>query len=146
MSGVEYKLYLALVSVHVLSAIGAFGVVFAMPMIRRQLGDSGQTARLELLLARKLLTPAMGLLLLTGLVQIAWGPRGFNEPWVGSTFVLLLVLFGIAGAGITRTAKALVDGGPDPDGRLRFRLRILWQLSALLVVAAVVMMVVKPGG
>jgi uncharacterized membrane protein len=139
-SGVEYKLYLALVSVHVLSAIGAFGVVFAMPMIRRQLGDSGQTARLELLLARKLLTPAMGLLLLTGLVQIAWGPRGFNEPWVGSTFVLLLVLFGIAGAGITRTAKALVDGG------LRFRLSILWQLSALLVVAAVVMMVVKPGG
>lgn len=146
MTGVEYKLYLALVSVHVLSAIGAFGIVFAMPVISRQLDDSGQTARLELLLARKVLTPAMGLLLLTGIVQIAWGPRGFSEPWVGSTFVLLLVLFGIAGAGITRTAKALVDGGPDPDGRLRFRLGILWQLSALLVVAAVVMMVVKPGG
>jgi uncharacterized membrane protein len=146
MSGVEYRLYLVLVAVHVLSAIGAFGIVFAMPVIRRQLTDDGQRARLDLALARRVLTPAMGLLLLTGIVQVAWGPRGFGEPWVASTFLVLLVLFGIAGAGITRTAKALADGGPDPEGRLGFRLGIMWQLSALLVVAAVIMMVVKPGG
>ena len=142
MSGTEYKLYLVVVAVHVLSAMIAFGSVFAVPFVRRALGDDAASTRAELAVARRVMTPAMGLLLVTGIVQVAWGPRGIGEPWVGGTIAVLAALFAIAGV-LTRTARAQLAG---PSDQLAFRMHVLWQLAAGLVVAAVLMMVVKPGG
>jgi uncharacterized membrane protein len=142
-SGTEHRLYLALVAVHVLSAVVAFGTVFAMPLIRDRIGDDLAAARVELAVAQRVMTPAMGLLLATGVVQVAWGPRGIGEPWVGATLAVLVALFAIAGV-LARTARVALAAGPSDQ--LGFRMRVLWQLAAGLVVAAVLMMVVKPGG
>jgi uncharacterized membrane protein len=141
----EHRLYLVLVAVHVLSAVVAFGPICAVPLVRRQLRDPRAAAAVELAVCRRLLTPAMTVLLASGLVQVAWGPRALGEPWVLTTLGILLVLFALTGAGLTRTARAVAEGGPGDDQGW-FRLTVLWQLAAGLAVAALAFMVVKPGG
>lgn len=108
---------------------------------------------IELAVARRVLTPAMTGSLATGLLQVALGPFGFGDLWVTGTLAILLALFAIAGSGITLTAgravslaagREIVDDDPELLPALTYRLTLWWTTSAVLVVAAVTMMVLKP--
>ncbi len=95
----------------------------------------------------RLVTPAMTVVLLAG-AYLATDRDAWAEPWVTGTLVILFVLFGITGAFFgpqeRRAAELAMRGGPVYDEVAR-RLRLGALVAALLVVAAVVLMVVKPG-
>lgn len=144
-------LYQLCVALHVLSAIVAFGGIAVVPLLRRHAGDPVAAARVELALARRVVTPAMVGSLVTGLVQVAAGPYAFGDVWVDSGLTVLLALFALMGAGVTRDARALVaigaeaGAGGDGWGDRRRRLDRWWVLAAVLATVAVLLMELRPG-
>jgi uncharacterized membrane protein len=139
-----YELVLTL---HVLAVVVAFGTVFAYPVLSGLLGGTPAFHRAQAVLWSRLVTPAMVVVLLAG-AYLATDADAWAEPWVSATLVILLVLFGLAGAFFTpqerRAAELAVRGGPQYDDVAR-RLRLGMTAAALLVVAAIVLMVVQPG-
>ena len=154
-------LYQLCVALHVLAAITAFGGIAVVPLLRRHAGDGVAAARVERDLARRVVTPAMTVSLVTGLVQVATGPYAFGDVWVDSGLTVLLALFALMGAGVTRDAKALVAMGEGSDaagsvgaegtvtspewGARRRRLDRWWILAAVLATIAVLLMELRPG-
>lgn len=144
---------------HVLAVVIAFGVVFAYPLLDSFLlraDPAGRTAlhTLHVELARKVVTPGMTVVLLTGLYLVfrSDGPYGIDEPWVSATFAILFVLFGLTGAVLTPLDRQLAalaerDGanlGDDYRSAER-KAAIFGSLALLLVVVAIFLMVAKPG-
>ena len=140
-------MYELVLTLHVLAVVVAFGTVFAYPVLSGLLGGTPAFHRAQVTLWSRLVTPAMVVVLLAG-AYLATDAGAWAEPWVSSTLVILLVLFGLAGAFFTprerRAAELAVRGGPQYDELAR-RLRLGAFLAALLVVAAIVLMVVQPG-
>lgn len=112
--------------------------------------------RFQVFLTSRLITPAMVVILAAGIYLVIDGPYGFGDPWIGATFTILIVLFGLAGAVLTPTERRLVElarrdagsgGGPSADyEREARRYAIVGGIFGLLIVVAVFLMTVKPGG
>lgn len=141
-------MYLLSVTIHVLSAVAAFGAVFALPVVRRGAADVPTAVQTELNLVRRVVTPAMTGSLLTGLYQVATGPFGFGQVWVTATLALLFGQFAIAGSGVTRDAKralsAFEAGRTEEAHAAWFRLTGWWVIIGFLAVLAIGFMVTKP--
>jgi uncharacterized membrane protein len=145
--------------VHVLAVVLAFGVVFAYPLLeasvrRTSPGDLAVLHRLQVVLTRRLITPSMVIVLAAGL-YLALDRWSLGDPWISTTFTILIVLFGLVGAVLTPTEKRLVDlaeadkragGGPSEAYEAQARKHSAFGgLSYLLIVAAIFLMTVKPG-
>lgn len=150
--------------VHVLAVVLAFGVTFAYPFMdvaarRGHISDLAALHRFQVFLTRHLITPAMVVVLVAGVYLASDGANGydFQTSWVGITFVILIVLFGLVGAVLTPAERRMAElaerdlaGGTgqlsaDYMGQLQ-KMRIAGGAATLLVVAAVFLMVTKPGG
>jgi uncharacterized membrane protein len=154
-------LYQVVLTIHILAVVVAFGVIFAYPLIDAQIRRAGPAAlpglhRLHLALARSVITPAMVVVLLAGLYLVADGPYAMKDPWVGATFAILVVLFGLAGAVLIPTDRRLAElaerdlaaggGGPSADYERELRRAgAFGGLVVLLVVVAIFLMTAKPG-
>ncbi len=140
-------MYDLVLTLHVLAVVVAFGTVFAYPVLSGLLGGTPAFHRASGVLWARLVTPAMTVVLLAG-AYLATDRDAWAELWVSATLVILFVLFGITGAFFgpqeRRAAELAMRGGPQYDDVAR-RLRLGAFAAALLVVAAVVLMVVKPG-
>ncbi|MGH2841368.1 MAG: DUF2269 family protein [Solirubrobacteraceae bacterium] len=151
--------YDVVLTVHILAVVVAFGVVFAYPLIdgyirRTTPGNLPALHRLHVLLARRLVTPAMTVVLLAGL-YLALDRFSLGDPWISATFAILFVLFGLTGAVLTPTDERLAKlaerdlstgGGPSADyERERRKADLVGSFALLLVVAAIFLMVAKPG-
>ncbi|HWC26195.1 MAG TPA: DUF2269 family protein [Solirubrobacteraceae bacterium] len=93
--------YDVVLTVHILAVVVAFGVVFAYPVIdgyMRRASPAGLAAlhRLHVLLATRVITPAMTVVLLAGL-YLTFDRWSFEEPWISATVAILFVLFGLTG-------------------------------------------------
>ncbi len=145
--------------VHILAVVLAFGVVFTYPLLDAHLrrtspGDLVVLHRMQVLLTQRLITPAMVVVLLAGL-YLTLDRWDFGEPWIGATFAILIVLFGLAGAVFTPTEKRCAElaardrdagGGPSAEYAAEARkLATFGGLATLLVVVAIFLMTVKPG-
>jgi uncharacterized membrane protein len=152
-------LYDVVLTVHILAVVVAFGVVFAYPLIdghvrRTTPGNLAALHRLHVVIARRLVTPAMTVVLLAGL-YLALDRFSLGDPWISATFAILLVLFGLTGAVLTPTDERLAQlaerdlsagGGPSADyERERRKADLVGGVALLLVVAAIFLMVAKPG-
>jgi uncharacterized membrane protein len=150
--------YDVVLTVHILAVVVAFGVVFAYPVIDAQVRRAGPADlaalhRLHVVLARRLITPAMTVVLLAGL-YLALDRWSLGDPWISATFAILIVLFGLTGAVLTpadvrlaelaeRDAKA--GGGPSAEyEREAQRANAFGGLALLLVIVAIFLMVAKP--
>ena len=51
--------------------------------------------------------PAMAIILITGIYQVADGPWSFGDPWISATFVIVIALGALQGAYFTRTDRRL---------------------------------------
>jgi uncharacterized membrane protein len=135
--------------IHVLSAVVAFGGVFAYPVLLSRLGRSDALGAFhggQVVVWSRVVTPAMVLLLLAG-IYLATDADAWSEPWVSGSLVLLFILFGLVGAVTSqerRAAEVAVGGGPGYDAVVA-RLRQMVGIAALVVVCALFLMVVKPG-
>ena len=145
--------------VHVLAVVLAFGVVFTYPMLdayvrRASPGDLVVLHRFQVFLTRRLITPSMVVILAAGL-YLALDRYSLGDPWISSTFTILIVLFGLVGAVLTPTEKRLAElaeadrrSGGKPSEAYEAQARkfaIFGGLSLALIIVAIFLMTVKPG-
>jgi len=151
--------YDLVLTIHILAVVVAFGVVFAYPVLdvhikRAGPGDLPALHRLHLELGRKVISPAMVVVLLAGL-YMALDRYSLSDPWISATFAILFALFALMGAVLTPLDKRLLQfaesdlkagGGPSADYTRAERSAALFgSLALLLVVVAIFLMVAKPG-
>jgi len=147
--------YDVVLTVHILAVVVAFGVVFAYPVLDAQWrrgspSDLAGLHRLHVVLARRVITPAMTVVLLAGL-YLALDRWSLGDPWISATFAILFVLFGLTGgvlvpADVRLAELAERDGGASAEyQRERRKADMFGGLALLLVVVAIFLMVAKPG-
>lgn len=150
--------------VHISAIMVGFGATFAeavmfpvaMKMNPRHLP---YVHRLQLAINQYLTTPALVIVIATGIYQVSEGNWDFGSFWVSATFAIVIVIGGLLGAYFIPTDRRL---GPMVEGEIEAavggevvlsaeyqrharREGMVGTLTGVLLVAAVYLMVVKPG-
>ena len=148
------------VFIHVTAVMVGFGATFAeaiMFPVAMKVGvlHLPYVHRLQLAINTRLATPAMVVILLTGIYQTADADWGFGSFWISATFLIVIVIGGILGAYFIPTDKRLADqaareieaNGNVSEDYLRQARREggIGALTGILLIAAVFLMVTKPG-
>jgi uncharacterized membrane protein len=150
--------------IHITAAVVGLGATFAesvtfplaMKLNPRHLP---YVHRLHLAINRWFATPALVLIILTGLYQVEEGGFDIGAAWVSAGFAIVLVLGGLMGAYFIpadrrlaemaeREIAAAGDGEVvlSDDYQRRARMTgIVGSIAGVLIVAAVFLMVVQPG-
>jgi len=161
---VAISLYEVSLWVHITAVVVGFGATFAesvafpvaMKLDPRHLP---YVHRLQLAINQRLATPALVVVLLTGVYQVIDGAWGFGDFWISASFLILIVLGGLIGGYFVpadrklgaMVERELADAGPgavrlsDDYQRQARREGALGGLAGVLVVAAIFLMVTKPG-
>jgi uncharacterized membrane protein len=157
---IAVQFYDVVLSIHILAVVVAFGVVFAYPVIDAQIKRASPEQlpmlhRLHLVLAQKVITPAMAVVLVAG-IYLAADRDLFGKTWVTIPLVILLALFAITGAILTPTDRKLAElaerdlaaGGARSAeyDELAARANLFGSVALALVAVAIVFMTTKPGG
>ena len=115
--------------------------------------------RLGLAINQRLATPAMVVILITGIYQVAEDDgRGwsFGDAWVSATFLILIVLGGLLGGYFVPTDRRLAEmaerdlaaGTGEMSAEYQAgakRIGAVGGLAGVLVLVAIFLMVTKPG-
>jgi uncharacterized membrane protein len=160
----KVSFYSVVIFIHIVSAIVAFGVTFAYPIIFRALRPSDLAHapwfhRVQGNIGKFLISPAAVLILLSGLYLVWKGAYDFGDGFVGGGIAIIVILLGLGGAFFSRKEDQLIAlserdlaAGLGADGKLSDEYESVTQqvarvgmLSSALVLVAVFLMVVKPG-
>jgi uncharacterized membrane protein len=154
------SLYEISVFVHVSAVVVGFGATFAEAIMFPVAMKAGvrhlpYVHQLQLAINQRMAGPALGLIILTGIYQTIDADWGFGSFWISATFLIVIVLGGINGAYFVPTDRKLAvqaqkeldeTGDVSEDYRQKARTEgIVGAIAGLLILAAVFMMVVKPG-
>jgi uncharacterized membrane protein len=115
--------------------------------------------RLGMAINQRLATPAMVVILITGIYQVSEDDgRGwsFSDAWVSATFVILIVLGGLIGGYFVPTDRKLAEmaerdlatGAPEMSAEYQAgakRIGAIGALAGVLVLVAIFLMTTKPG-
>lgn len=156
--------YTVSLSLHIVAVMVGFGSTFALAIagpVAMALDPRHMpyVHQLSLALNRYFATPALVIVIVTGLYQVSDGNWSFGDPWISVTFTIVIILGGIMGAVFmpsARRLKALAErdvaaagGGPvklSDEYNQKARLEAIFgPITGLLLVVAVILMVVKPG-
>ena len=157
----EIDAYSISVFLHVSAVVIGFGSTAALALAFPLAMRSG-TRHLPFLhdlslgINQRMVAPAMVVILATGFYQTADGDWGFGSFWISATFAIVIVLGGITGAYFIPTdrklaamARAEIDAGDETPSaeyqRLAQREGSIGGLAGLLILAAVFLMITKPG-
>jgi uncharacterized membrane protein len=148
---------------HVSAVVVGLGSTFALAVgfpLAVKLGEPRHLPfvhHLSRAVTQRLASPALLLILITGIFQVAHTDRfEMSDPWVGATFVIVIILGGLQGAyfmGTDRKLAAMAErelaGGAtklsDDYTRQANREGGIGALAGLLILVAVFLMVTKPG-
>ena len=152
------------VFLHVTAVVVGFGATFAeavMFPVATQLDARHlpYVHRLQLTINRFLATPALAIVLLTGIYQTSDGDWGFGSFWISATFVIVIAIGGLLGgyfipADRRLGAMAEREIAEAGDGPLRMSEAYQRQartegmvgtLTGILIIIAIFLMVTKPG-
>ena len=151
-----------LVFVHVTAAVvglgASFGLAVALPLAIR-LGEPRYFPyihHLSLEITRKLASPALLIILITGVWQAINGDFDFGAPWISAAFVIVIIIGGLQGAYFQKTDRQLAKLAQDElaSGATKLSESYMRQanreggigaLTGLLIVVAIFLMVTKPG-
>ena len=159
MSLFEVSLFL-----HITAVVVGFGATFAesiafpvaMKLDPRHLP---YVHALQLAINRRFATPALVIVLITGLYQVEEAGYSFGDAWVSASFLIVIVIGGLLGGYFVPTDRrllAMVQGEVDAAGTGPVTLSEDYQrqariegmvgaLTGILLVLAIFLMVVKPG-
>ena len=155
----DIDLYDISVFVHVAAVVIGFGATFAEAiMFPVAMQASPQhlpyVHRLQLAINQRMASPALGLIILTGVYQTVdrWE---FSDFWISATFVIALVLGALNGAYFVPSDRRLAplverdlaETGAPSEAYLAQAKRqgMIGGLAGVLVLAAIFLMVTKPG-
>lgn len=149
--------------VHIVAAIVAFGVVFSYPVLEATVRRASPAAmpavhRAQLRLGQVVVTPAATIVLLAGL-YMASDRWEFSQAWLSTGMAIIAVLLGLGGAYFRPRERRLAElserdvaasgGGEvefsDEYQRLDRQVAIVGVVTYVLIIAAVWVMVTKPG-
>jgi uncharacterized membrane protein len=150
--------------VHITAVVIGFGATFAesimfpvaMKLDKRHLP---YVHRLQLAINQWFATPALVIVLATGMYQVSEHDFEFGDFWISGSFAILIVIGGLLGAYFIPTdrrlgpmvAQELASAGDrdiplsDEYQRASRTEGILGAVTGLLVVVAIYLMVTKPG-
>jgi uncharacterized membrane protein len=152
--------YTVSVWIHISAALVGFGATFAeavtfqvaMKLDKRHLP---YVHRLQLFINQRLATPGLVIVILTGFYQVSKGDWSFGDAWISGTFAIAIVLGGLLGGYFIPTDRKLgaqveqelAEGGELSEGYLAAVRRegAIGGLTGLLIIAAIFLMVIKPG-
>ena len=149
--------YQAVLVVHLVGAVVGFGgSALGTVMLRRAWADgpdaAGAVRRSFEFASNRLTEMAAYLAGIAGVVAVLIDDRWtFRQGWVTTAFILYFVWAGIVHGGLRPTSAKLaeaIDAGPersDDAERLRKRAELWSMTSNLVIVAAIAVMVTKPG-
>jgi hypothetical protein len=113
--------------------------------------EQGRIGQLALWTGTRIFAPVSAVVLILGIIMVLDGPWEFSDAWIGLGLLGIIVTAGI-GNGILapngrKIGPAMMQHGPqDPiTQRLVSRQRLFSILNAVLLIAVVFDMVVKPG-
>jgi uncharacterized membrane protein len=150
--------------VHIVAAIVAFGVVFAYPLFLRMAHHTDPRSlpyfhRTQGYVGSRLITGGATMLLVTGIYMAAASDAyDFSDPFVSAGILIVVVLLGLGGAAFAPMERRLADlatrdVGAAASGPVRLsaeyhaalrRWHLVATAAATLVLAAVLLMVIKP--
>ena len=154
------SLYEISVFVHIAAVVVGFGATFGEALLFPVAMKAGVrhlpfVHQVQLAINQRMASPALGLIILTGIYQTIDGDLGFGSFWISATFAIALVLGGINGAYFIPTDRRLAaqaqreidETGNVSDGyRSAARTEgIVGAVTGLLVLLAIFLMVTKPG-
>lgn len=148
---------------HIAAAIVAFGVVFAYPVLLatgRRVSPAAMPAlhRAQNRIGQVVVTPAATVVLLAGL-YMASDRWEFSQSWISAGVAIIAVLLGLGGAYFSpreRRLAELAERDIDASGggeivfseeyeRLARQVAVVGAATYVLIIAAVWVMVTKPG-
>lgn len=148
---------------HIAAVVVGFGATYALALtfpVAQKLSDRHlpYVHALGLAISRYLATPALVVVLVTGLYQVADDPGDaidFGDPWVSASFAILIVLGGLIGGYFIPTDRRLgamverdLESGGAPSDEYTRRARqsgAVGGLAGVLVLVAIFLMTTKPG-
>ena len=154
------SLYEISVFVHVSAVVVGFGATFAEAIMFPVAMKAGVrhlpfVHQLQLAINQRMATPALALIIVTGIYQTIDGDWGFGSFWISATFLIAIVLGGMSGAYFIPTDRRLAtmvqrdidEAGQPSEEYLRESRRegIVGAVAGLLVIIAIFLMVTKPG-
>jgi uncharacterized membrane protein len=150
--------------IHVTAVMVGFGSTFALAVttpvaLKLDPRHLPYVHQLELVLNRFFASPALVIVIATGFYQVSQGNWKFGDFWISGTFAIVIAIGAIMGAVFMPTAKQLktlserdiaaAGDGPvtlSEEYNAKARLEAIFgPVTGLLLVAAVFLMVVKPG-
>lgn len=154
------SLYELSLFVHITAVVVGFGATFAEAIaapvaLKLDARHLPYVHRLQLAINRYMATPALLVILLTGIYQVADGNWSFGDPWISASFAIVIVLGGLLGGYFIPTDRRLeamlqrdFASSDQPSAeyqRLAKTEGYVGSLTGVLIVVAVFLMVVKPG-
>lgn len=149
---------------HITGVVIGFGATFAesimFPMaLRLDPRHLPYVHRLQLAINQRFATPALAVVLATGIFQTVNGNWEFGAFWISASFAILIVLGGLLGGYLVPVDRRLgpmvereiAEAGAgevslSADYQRRARVEgIVGGIAGVLVVVAIFLMVVKPG-
>ena len=149
---------------HISAVVIGFGATYAeaiMFPVAQKVGNQHlpYIHHLGLAINQRLATPAMVVILITGIYQVSDDPGdviGFDDAWVSATFVILIILGGLLGGYFVPTDRKLAEmaerdlagGTGEMSAEYQQRAKQIGMVGALagvLVLLAIFLMVTKPG-
>jgi uncharacterized membrane protein len=146
--------------VHVSAVVVGLGTTFvgavSFPLaMRAGVRHLPYAHELQLAISQRITGPALGLVIITGIYQTIDADWGFGSFWISATFAIVIVLGAMTGVYFTPTDRRLAalaareieaTGGVSEDYQRQARREaIVGAIAGLLVIAAVFLMVTKPG-
>src|SRR5215213_6589034 len=104
--------YSVSVFIHVTAVVVGFGATFAesvmFPVAQKlDVKHLPYVHRLQLAINQRLATPALVVVLLTGLYQVSEGDWSFGDAWISASFAILIALGGLLGGYFVPTDRKL---------------------------------------
>jgi uncharacterized membrane protein len=157
-------IYTVSIFIHVTAVVVGFGATFAEAIMFPVAMKAGTQHlpylhKLQLAINRYMATPALVVVLLTGLYQVGKGDWSFGDVWISASFLIVLVIGGLLGgyfipadrrlAALAEEELAAGGGGPVTMSESYLaQARREGQIGALvgfLLVVAIFLMITKPG-
>jgi uncharacterized membrane protein len=148
------------VFLHVSAVVVGFGATFALAVafplaLRIDVRHLPYIHRLSLAINQRLAGPALLIVLATGIFQVIDGDWSFGDFWISATFAIVIALGALNGAYFMPTDRRLAAQAErelgasgavsDEYQRQAQREGLLGTVAGVLVLAAVFLMVTKPG-
>ena len=145
-------LYDVVLWLHITAVVVAFGALFAYPVFlavnaRFPLAQRAAFHHAQIAFSKRVTGPAIGVILLAG-IYLATDAELWDQGWVGTSFLLLLVIAGLGATVLRKGEEGLVasaEGGDEAAyGRALATVRTWTFVTIALIVITIFLMTAKP--